>query len=745
MPSISIHSNRRGRLALLADSYDSEFQVHVLHAAHRAAREHDLDFIAVSGGVLGPPSRDPKHFVFNWIGPSCADAILVCAHTIGHYVSRDEVQAFADRYADLPRVGLGVELVGMTSLLVANESGMHAVVQHLVREHGLRRLAFLAGPKGSEEADARLAGYTRALGENGVGLDDRKIVEGIFSLETGREGIRELFDRRGFSLSDLDGIVCADDFIAKGALDELDRRNIHVPGQLAVVGFDDFEMGRYARVPLTTIRQPVDAQVKYAVSLLARAIAGKELVPRAVTFETELVLRRSCGCRIQHREARISHSGDWVDQDYGQVATRRKGQVVRDLERAAHGSFELIEEGWAGRLFDTLLAEVLGPEEGFLGAVETLGYQLLRRGCEVGALQDVLTVLRGQLLPIGGQSELRDRMEEVLQDAHVMAADLATIAQSDRRGALLARMSSLSDTITALIAAPDLEGVAKVAAEHLPGLGIRCGMLSVFKPGSVGKDTLTRLLAFDEFGHHLDFVDYPANLLAPDGFLENRCLMVLPLGFRGEALGLALLSCGAVDAAIYEELRMVLGAAIKGTQLMRAVDDARREVEALAITDPLTGLFNRRHLKARLQSEFARAKRHGRCLSLMVVDLDGFKEVNDQYGHDAGDRVLVTVAGRLRQGLRDSDTVTRYGGDEFVILLPETDTANSRAAGERIRQQVMGEPVDQHALVSATFGVATFDPVIMKGDEDELLRRADRALLFGKRAGKNRVQHADDL
>jgi diguanylate cyclase (GGDEF)-like protein len=356
----------------------------------------------------------------------------------------------------------------------------------------------------------------------------------------------------------------------------------------------------------------------------------------------------------------------------------------------------------------------------------------------------VLAVFRRQVVAHVADLETRGHVEDLLREALLSASDLAAIAQSRQRNALMDRTALLAEATAALLAAPDVSTLAETAANHLPGLGIRAGVVALFTtPGKVSEELETALI-FTETGRQQVPVRYRGTLLAPADFLDGRSVIVLPLGFRGECLGLALLEYGARDANVYEELRLVLGAALKGAQLIRAVEDARKEVEALAITDPLTGLSNRRYLMRRLESEFARARRHMRSLSLIVMDLDGFKQVNDQHGHDAGDHVLLRVAERLRRSLREFDTVARYGGDEFVILLPETDMAQARAAAERIRQSVIGEPVDTQGTVGATFGVATFDPGIASLDQEALLRQADRALLAGKRAGKACIMHFED-
>jgi diguanylate cyclase (GGDEF)-like protein len=305
-------------------------------------------------------------------------------------------------------------------------------------------------------------------------------------------------------------------------------------------------------------------------------------------------------------------------------------------------------------------------------------------------------------------------------------------------------MGTVAEGTAAMLAAPSLDALSKAAAEHLPRLGIRAGTLALFAEPNLVTEESEAPLVFSEKGRCDEPLRFPTRQLAPASFLDGRSAVVVPLGFRGERLGMASLEFGAPDTMLYEELRLVLSSAVTGALLTRAVNQARREVEKLAITDPLTGLYNRRHLSERIRAEFVRMRRHPRSLSLALVDLDGFKQVNDRFGHEAGDRVLVTVAQRLRTGLREVDIVARFGGDEFVVMLPETTAAQACLVAGRIQQALSGLPIDEHGIVDATFGVATTDDDGSKIDQEELVRRADHALLCGKRAGKGRVLHFDD-
>jgi diguanylate cyclase (GGDEF)-like protein len=173
-----------------------------------------------------------------------------------------------------------------------------------------------------------------------------------------------------------------------------------------------------------------------------------------------------------------------------------------------------------------------------------------------------------------------------------------------------------------------------------------------------------------------------------------------------------------------------------------AIENARlfQQVQLLAITDPLTGLYNRRYFFEAAQREFERAKRYLTPLSIILVDLDLFKQVNDTYGHLAGDRVLVSIAAKCRDALREVDVPARYGGEEFIFLLPQTDLAGAQLLAERLHSRIMDQPIDagsQRIQVSASLGVAELDPFCT--DLQTLVQHADLALYQTKNTGRGRI------
>lgn len=168
---------------------------------------------------------------------------------------------------------------------------------------------------------------------------------------------------------------------------------------------------------------------------------------------------------------------------------------------------------------------------------------------------------------------------------------------------------------------------------------------------------------------------------------------------------------------------------------------ANRKLRRMATTDSLTGLFNRRHMTYLVEKELARFQRNGHPVAFVVLDIDHFKAINDQYGHETGDRVLEDVASIIKAQLRTQDLIARWGGEEFLAVLPDTDLQSAHASAERVRQALLAHdwpaPNDEQIDITISAGVSEFRG---KDDLNSAISRADHALYRSKERGRNRVE-----
>jgi two-component system, cell cycle response regulator len=223
--------------------------------------------------------------------------------------------------------------------------------------------------------------------------------------------------------------------------------------------------------------------------------------------------------------------------------------------------------------------------------------------------------------------------------------------------------------------------------------------------------------------------------------------MAFPLSCRGRRVG-ALIG---LDRALSAREPRLAPSTLRAVRVLLepasvALDNALllKRAEALSVTDDLTHLYNSRYLNLVLRRETKRASRSGRPLSLLFIDLDGFKGVNDVHGHLCGSRALVEAAAVIRGSARETDVVARFGGDEFALILPDTGGEGAFAVGERIRERIAshrfltGDKLDVH--LTASVGVATLPDVAASAEE--LIHAADKAMYQVKDSGKNGIQAA---
>jgi diguanylate cyclase (GGDEF)-like protein len=223
---------------------------------------------------------------------------------------------------------------------------------------------------------------------------------------------------------------------------------------------------------------------------------------------------------------------------------------------------------------------------------------------------------------------------------------------------------------------------------------------------------------------------------------RTNSFIAMPVSAGDDVLGVLCVTDRLDDATFSREDLTTLRSLTAPAALALARERARRDAEGFAraaVSDPVSGLFNRRYFHERLEEELDRARRHNTTVSLLMIDIDNFKGINDRFGHLAGDLVIRGVGDILKRSVRRFDLCTRFGGEEFAIVMPGSGPENSAPVAERIRQRIEAfRPPDSELTdlcVTASIGMAASEGASVR----ELIARADQALYEAKRAGKNRL------
>jgi diguanylate cyclase (GGDEF)-like protein len=230
---------------------------------------------------------------------------------------------------------------------------------------------------------------------------------------------------------------------------------------------------------------------------------------------------------------------------------------------------------------------------------------------------------------------------------------------------------------------------------------------------------------------------------------RTSSFMVLPLLGDRQALGVMTFADRTDDHPFTRSdltvARAFSAPAVLGLATAQMASKAREMARAAAV-DALTGLFNRRYFETRIDEEIQRARRYGLDLALLVIDADDFKQLNDTFGHPAGDRVLRAMSDTLRRSVRAFDVCTRFGGEEFAILMPGSNAASAVQSADRIRQRVANYRFDPLVVPAHVHPTISVGVAVLNGDQgtQDLIARADRALYTAKAEGKNCVRIAHE-
>lgn len=612
-----------------------------------ACRRRDANLICFAGGSLrfSPINEfeSQRNAIYDLASADNVDGLVVIG-SVGSFVSSEELGSFYDRFHPLPMVNVASTQEGIPSVVVDNYGGMRSVIAHLTQSHGCRRLAFIRGPEGNKDAEERYRAYVDVLAEYGLEPDPDLVVPGDFLPPSGAKAIRLLLDELK---ADFGAVVAANDNMALGALEELDRRGVRVPYDVVVVGFDDIEESSIAIPSLTTVRQPIIELGKRAVEALLTLLAG-ETVPAEVIVPTTLVLRHSCGCLSPAaRQAAVGHVTT-IGEPFETVLSVQREDILFRMVQAVRASATGAVTRWAEQLLDAFSAELKGESQGtFLTTLDTILRQVVKNGGDVASWQGALSALRQYALPCLASSGTMLQAENLWQQARVLTGEMAQRAQAYRR----LQEGQLDRTVReigqALITTFDTTELTSAVARNLPRLGIPRCYLSLYAGQGVPAERSRLIVAYDEYGR-IELEEngriFPSRELAPDGLLsrdgahERYTMVVEPLYLREDQFGFVLFEIGPQEGYIYETLRGYLSSALKGSLLVHEVEERTKSLQEANFA------IQRRAIQLETSAEVAQA-----ITSIFDVDELFSRAVNlirDRFGFYHAGIFLVDESGK---------------------------------------------------------------------------------------------------
>ena len=540
------------------NSFSGGYEAQLRDAIHEKCREAGHHLLLVYGGPTEAPQPPDAadNAIYALLRPDSADGVIVVSSLLSTYSGPSGVVRLAQRLAHPAMCSIGIELPGVPSLVLDNRPGMEAVVEHLIRGHGRRKIAFLAGTPENPEATARFEAYQAVLNRHGIAFEPRRIARGYFRANSAKVAMEEIFA----SGVEIDAVVAANDEMATGAIDFLRKRGLRVPQDLPVTGFDDLVLARLGNPPLTTVAQQFEQVADWAVQAIEEQLAGRAVRP-FTQIGARLVRRQSCGCG--HNAYRPDSPDLPLHPPSAEVS------LTEHLESLLPTLAGLLDTGFpdgaaaARGLLDALRAELQGEGEAFQEAIFRLLESTGADNERQQLLHSAICYLREELR---GWSSLP--VERLLFDGLNLVALSTTTSQMQHRLLLDENYLRLLGVGEQASIAFDLASLRGALVKGLPSAGVRTAYLACVAGDA--REVLRSVMCLRD-GELLESEngDYPASQLVPPGALTDdrrESLLVLPLAFENQLLGVIAFSYADGNNG-YEAFRNEIAAALKSIRL----------------------------------------------------------------------------------------------------------------------------------------------------------------------------------
>lgn len=612
-----------------------------------------------------------------------------------------------------------------------NRGGMAAAVEHLIA-HGHTRIGFV-GNLAQRDLQERYEAYVQVLESHGFEVDPALTFETPENGETGGASVTQhvlAVQPRPTAL------VVGTDRNAIGLMDALQEAGVAVPLEIAIAAYDNMASGTFSSPPLTSVEARFDEVGAIAARLALGAALGHEVANSTVMPDSvSLMVRASCGCGIHPLEAADEPALMGAER----LRCRLRDALMRDLrtgdkaaDEALQGSVDAIAEE-AAELLD------MGPDAP-ADRIEWLAIALERLTAKPGALRRFADAVSGGIAPrVAG-----------MDDAGAGPADLAAAVWKAQAGASLHQAertdAAIGEQYIVDAGLLDTSGDDPRSLKWLASTHVKAAVLGLW----TGDPAAGELSIVGEYAPHADVgalgTSMSTEQFPPRALVERAVAahgdvcVVVPVSTHDHDWGLLALVAdleSSTERETYQHWAALLSAALESQR-------RQEEVRRSALFDALTGLPNRQLFIRQLDQALARWQRSRAPYAVLFMDLDGFKLINDSLGHQMGDRVLQAAGAAINGQLRAADTASRFGGDEFVILLADSDADQALAAAQRIQAALAQvREFDGHEVVTrASIGIASSDVAYFSAED--VLRDADSAMYRAKAAEPGSIAFFDE-
>lgn len=583
----SSREKSRPTLGFLINWLGGIYQSELWQGIVQAAKFYDTNLISFSGGDLKSPYGyiSQSNALYDLVSSDNVDGLLIAASSISSYVSHEYILNFCRQFQPLPIVSISLELESIPSVLVDNNIGMQAMLEHLILEHHAHRIAFIKGPEGNIQTITRYSAYRNTLDKYEIPFDPNLVVAGDFSMQAGMLAARELLARN----ISFEAVVAANDAMALGAQEEFQEHGLNIPADFALVGFDDVEEAQYNSLPLTTVRLPTLEHAKKSVELLVAQLEGK-VVSSKVVLPTQLVIRQSCGCMdvtIKDVDAHTITFSKGIFRDevasHRQTILEQMAEQIKPLTELLQTSSFNHNEQLLNILVDDLDRST--DSHSFLTELNRWVESVPLTRYSLTAMQGLISVLRRNILQHISDDLMLRRAENIFQKARVLIANIVERKQAIQRLQMRSRNVMLRELEHGILTTLEIADLTDTLTEKLSYQSIDSCFIALYEE-SIPSRSYARLI----FAYHnkkrrvLNPTQdvFVAKQLLPDNLLSQPTqfsIVVEALYFREEQIGFVVFGMDlSKDSGLYTVLRQQLSTALRGALLLQTHKQTAEEL-----------------------------------------------------------------------------------------------------------------------------------------------------------------------